>query len=221
MDRYSRRSFVRLGGAIALAAPLVAASTGCNLVAMGLYLVQGMNQPAKFDGLRGKRVAVVCRPISTLQYRNSTVHRELAKHVCVLLEKNVRKIKLIDQREIAEWTDENNWEDYAEIGKALGADMVLGLDLDDFSLYQGQTLYQGKASITVTVFDLKKDMKIPVFEESLPQTLYPPNSAIHAGDRPEAQFRRQFVGALAEQIGRYFYEHDPTVDFSSDSAAVK
>ena len=79
MDRFSRRSFVRLSGAIALAAPLVAASTGCNLVAMGLYLVQGMNQPAKFDGLRGKRVAVVCRPISTLQYRNSTVHRELGE----------------------------------------------------------------------------------------------------------------------------------------------
>lgn len=221
MDRFGRRNFLRLIGTIALLAPLVMASAGCNLVAMGLYLVQGMNQPAEFDRLRHKRVAVVCRPVTSLQYRNSTVHRELAKQVSILLDKNVHKIKLIDQREIAEWTDENNWEDYPEIGKALGADMVVGIDLDEFSLYQGQTLYQGKATISVTVYDMKSGSKDPVWEKSLPQMLYPPNSAIAAGDRPEAQFRRQFVGALADQIGRYFYEHDPTVDFSADSAAVK
>ena len=206
---------------VVLAAATLVPQAGCNAVAMGLYLVHGMNVEPEYDGLKHKRVAVVCRPVTSLQYRNSAVHNDLAKKVSQLLEKNVPKIKLVDQKEIAEWTDENNWEDYRDIGRALDADVVLGLDLDEFSLYKGQTLYQGKASINVAVYDMKKDSRDPVWEKSLPQTLYPPNSAIPAGEKPEAQFRRQFVEALAEQIARHFYEHDPTIDFSSDSTAVK
>ena len=31
--------------------------------------------------------------------------------------------------------------------RRLNADMVVGIDLEEFSLYQGQTLYQGKANV--------------------------------------------------------------------------
>ncbi len=62
-----------------------------------------------------------------------------------------------------EWADENNWDEYVEIGKALNADMVVGLDLEEFSLYQGQTLYQGKANIKIPVYDVAQG-KEPVFE---------------------------------------------------------
>jgi len=44
--------------------------------------------------------------------------------------------------------------------------------------------------------------------------------AIPAGEKPEAQFRRQFVGYLARQIAHYFYDHDSTVDFANDSTAL-
>jgi hypothetical protein len=194
-------------------------ASGCSMLATAMYFIEGTNTEAAFSGLKGKKVAVVCRPVSSLHFRDSSVSRDLAKQVGVTLEKHVSKITIVDQRDVFEWADENNWEEYVEIGKAVGADMVVALDLEEFSLYQGQTLYQGKANMKVLVYDVAAG-KQPVFERNLPQALYPPNSAIPAGEKPEAQFRRQFVNHLAQLIGRYFYDHDSTADFAGDSTAL-
>jgi len=217
MDRLSPKS--RCGWLLLVLAAVVVVSGGCNVLATAMYIISGANVSAEYKGLEGKKIAVVCRPITSLQYRNSSVARDLAKQVGLLLKKNVKRVEIIEQREIDQWSDENNWEEYVDIGKALNADVVVGLDLEQFSLYEGKTLYQGKANLTLLVFDVAKG-KEPVFEKPLPQTHYPPNSAIPAGDKPEAQFRRQFVGELAEQIARHFYDHDSYVDFASDSTAL-
>lgn len=194
-------------------------ASGCSLLPTMMYVVQGINTHAEFDGLRGKRVAVVCRPVSSLHFRDSSVSRDLAKYVGALLQKNVSKIQLIEQREVFEWADENNWEEYVELGKALNAEMVVGLDLEEFSLYEGQTLYQGKANLKIGVYEVAEG-KVPVKEWNLPQAVYPPNAAIPAGEKPEAEFRRQFVAQLAKQVAQYFYDHDATTDFASDSTAL-
>jgi hypothetical protein len=218
MDRLRNQS-VGLIVALAFAGILMTIATGCNVLATAMYVIQGANNPAEFDGLKGKRVAVICRPVTSLHYRDSSVSRDLAKQVSLLLQKHVNKISLIDQREVFEWADENNWEDYVDIGKALGADMVVGLDLEEFSLYQGQTLYQGKANLKIVVCEVAKG-KEPVFEQNIPQAIYPPNSAIPAGEKPEAQFRRKFVEYLGRQIAQHFYDHDATNDFANDSTAL-
>jgi hypothetical protein len=218
MDRLRTQPLCIILALIAVASGLTT-STGCSLVATAMYVIQGANTKADFDGLKGKRVAVVCRPITSLHFRDASVSRDLGKQVGILLEKNVDKIEIIDQREVFEWGDENDWEEYVEIGKALNADMVVGLDLEEFNLYQGQTLYQGKANMKMLVYEVAKGRE-PVFERNLPQSVYPPNAAIPAGEKPEAQFRRQFVGYLARQIAHYFYDHDSTVDFANDSTAL-
>jgi hypothetical protein len=199
--------------------PLLIA-TGCNLMATAMYVVSGQNTPAEFSGLKGKKVAVICRPVTSLHFRDSSVARDLAKQVSVLLERNVKNIKLIDQREVFEWADENSWDEYTEIGKALNADMVVGIDLEDFSLHHGQTLYQGKANIHLLVYDMSKSRE-PAFEKNLPQAVYPPTAPIPASDSQEAHFRRKFVAYLARQIAHHFYDHDSTVDFANDSTAVQ
>lgn len=218
MDRLRSQSVWILLALAAVGAGLTFAS-GCNLVATAMYVIEGTNTRADFNGLKGKRVAVICRPVSSLHFRDSSVSRDLAKQVGIMLEKHVAKVTLIDQRDVFEWADENSWEEYVDIGKALNADMVVGLDLEEFSLYQGQTLYQGKANLKIVVYDMAKG-KDPIFERNLPQAVYPPNAAIPAGEKPEPQFRRQFVNHLAHLIARYFYDHDATVDFANDSTAI-
>ncbi len=218
MDRPG--SFVSRRALAALACAALLLAAGCNVLATGMYVLTGNNTPADFSGLQGKRVAVVCRPVTALQYRNSTVSRDLAKQVGTLLEQYGAKISVINQREISEWADENNWEDFQEIGKAVGAEVVVGIDLEQFSLYQGQTLYQGKANVTVGVYEVKHGDKDAIFERSLPQMLYPPSGGIPASEKSEHQFRRQFISMLAERIARHFYDHDTSVDFASDSTAL-
>jgi hypothetical protein len=213
----ARREIVAILALMAVLSPVL----GCRQVMVtAMYLFKGTDVDPDFAGLKGKQVAVVCRPQVSLQYRNANASRELAQQITLLLQERVPKIKTIDQRKISKWADENTWEEYPEVGKAVKADMVVGIDLEGFSLYQGPTLYQGRASATVRVYDCRKGGKM-VFEKNLPQAIYPPNSAVSTSDRLEPEFRREFVLVLADQIARYFYAHDPYADVGRDAAALK
>ena len=215
MDRLNRRFAI----ATLLAAFTLPLATGCNLVATGMYVFTGNDTPAKFDGLAGKKVAIVCRPVTSLDFNNSSVATMLSQQLAARLQENVRNIKIVDHRQVNDWIDENTWEDYVDIGKALNADLVIGIDLEEFNLYQGQTLYQGRANIHFAVYDVTKG-KIHIWDEYMPQVVYPPTGGIPASERPEGEFRRKFVGTLSERIAQYFYPHDSTADFAADSTVL-
>lgn len=219
MNLFSTRRGILYLAVLALAA-LPAA--GCsNLLFTAVYLFKGTDVDPDFKDLKGKKVAVVCRPAESLMYSNSNVGRELALQVSNLLGEKVPKIKMIDQRKIAKWADENQWEEYVEVGKAVKADMVVAIDLENFSTLQGQTLYQGKANATVRVFDCKKSGNKEVFKKHLPQSVYPPNSSVPTSERTEQEFRHDFLVVLADQIGRHFYAHDPHADIGMDTQAMR
>ena len=218
MDRPSVR--YRMVLALALAAAAMPAIGCVSVLETAVFLIKGTDVDPDFAGLKGKKVAVVCRPLVTLQYNNANAARDLAQQVTLLLQQQVPKIQVIEQRKVAKWTDENTWEEYPEVGKALKADMVVGIDLESFSIFQGQTLYQGKANATVRVYDCKNGGKM-VFEKILPQSVYPPNSGVPTSDRLEAEFRREFVAVLADQIARHFYAHDPHADLAQDATALE
>jgi hypothetical protein len=193
---------------------------GCrSALTTAAYFFNGTDEEAEFKELKGKKVAVVCRPLVALQYRDSNAGRDLAQHITTLLQQQVPKIQAIDQRKIAKWTDENTWEEYAEVGKAMKADMVVGIDLESFSIFQGQTLYQGKADVTIRVFDCHHGNK-QVFDK-MTQCVYPPSAGIATSERTEAAFRHEFLLVLANQIARHFYSHDPHADFGQDAMALK
>ena len=218
MDRLSLR-YGYLAIVLALAAGIVS-SGGCQgLLTTVMYFTKGNNLPAEYDGLRGKKVVVVCRPLADLKYRDASVAKDLARQLGLLLHHNVRKIEVIDHRKVVQWTDENMWDEYVEIGEALEAEMVVGVDLRGFTIYQGQTLYQGKANVVLGVYDCVAGRQ-PVFEKELPQAVYPPNTGIPTSEKPEAEFRREFVRLLADQIGRHFYPHDPHADYALDATAL-
>jgi len=205
--------------ALALSAA-VAPATGCkSVLTTVMYLVKGTNIPAEFKELRGKRVAVVCQPLVALQYRNSTAAKDLGRQIASLLKQKVPKIEVIDQRKVDEWIDVHDWDDCREIGDALEADMVVSVEMEGFSIYQGQTLYRGKANVTLKVVDCANGGEV-VFERFPPQVVYPPNRDVPVQERQESQFRREFIGILADQIARYFYAHDAYQDFALDAASL-
>ena len=217
MDRCHRTLF-SARAILACGLAVIMCSGGCMQLAGLAYMIKGETVKAAFPGLKGKRVAVVCRAPATLQYRNATVARDIAKQVGMLLKKNVKEIDLVDPRDVAKWTDENDWNEYEEIGKALEVDLLVAIDLESFSLQEDQTLYQGRATINISVLDMAENGEA-VFERTLPQSLFPSNP-VPSIDRPEPEFRRQFVEVLATQIGRHFYDHDAFLDFALDSKAL-
>jgi len=191
-------------------------ATGCSAVAAAMYVVNGNDVPAAFDELKEKRVIVVCRPNALLQYSTATVAKDLARGISKRLRGEVRAIEVVPQEEVDAWLDENDWQEFSEVGKALDADMVVGVELNQFGLYQGQTLYQGRAVYSIRVFDLAEGGNELVYEQDPPEAVYPPNVAIPTSSKREPEFRREFVAELSEQIGRHFYAHDSRADFAKE-----
>jgi hypothetical protein len=192
---------------------------GCSMLPALAWVIHPEDVAAEYEGLNGKRVAVVCRATS-LEYAHPTVSRELAVRVAALLQTNCRKVEVVDERELADWVDNHGWHDYHEVGRALKADLVVGMDLERFELSRGSTLLQGQADVRLAVYDVKSNTRAWDPGRVL-SVKYPPNSPYAAADRQEDDFRRQFLGVLAERVARHFYDYDSRKDFAQDATVLK
>jgi hypothetical protein len=191
----------------ALAAALLSTQFGCvRLIQTVAYFVKGTNDPAEFSGLKDKKVAVVCRPLVELKYGTGTAANELATRVGQLLKQNVKRVKIVKQSEVNNWTDDNPDPELQDIGTGVRADVVLGIELEQFSLYQGQTLYQGKSQIKLTVCNVE-DGEI-LWEKPMRQIIWPTRGGRPTQDEPLQQFQREYIEVLATEIGNLFYPHD-------------
>jgi hypothetical protein len=194
---------------------------GCvSFLATAMYLATGNNTPAKYDGLKERRVAVVVRPYASLGMESATADRRLAEQISSRLREHVDDVDVIPQQDVQAWIDENSWDDYAQIGRALGAHAVVGVDLNHFHLYKGQTLYQGTAVYHIRVVDVAQGGAV-VYEAEPPQSIYPPNTGIPTSEMRAGEFQREYIGVLAEEIGSHFYPHDRHAGFAADSSAIR
>lgn len=221
MERSRKHSLaICCTAAILMATTLVVANGCAPLLATGIYFWQGGNVvPAECDALEDKRVVVVCRPPSSHEYRQAGASRKIAERVSELLVENVKNVDVVNPREVDNWVDERDWGDFRELAKAVDADMVLHIELDDFGLYEGKTLYRGRADVKITVYDMHEEKGKRVWSRELGEVLYPAHSGIPAQDKPVQYFEREFVSIIATQIAEHFYKHDPNSMFAIDATA--
>jgi hypothetical protein len=180
--------------------------------------VAGPNPSVEFPGLENKKVVVVCRSLARLPYHDAGTPREVALAVGRLLARYDPRIKVVDQQKVSAWTDEHAWGQFPEVGRALGAEVVLGIDLTGFELVAGTSLYRGRAALEVKVFDLSKaEGQEVVFARSLPQVAYPAGAAIPFSDSSEPEFRHRFVLVLADQVARPFFAPRQFSDINLDA----
>ena len=200
---------------LAIAALMLPVLGGCSTLLTVAYLVQPADVPAEFAGLKAKNVAIVCRPIIELEFTDAGSSRELASLVGGQIQQGVRRSKVIGQHEVARWIDENSWVDYETVGAALAVDHVVGIDLEEFRFHEGSTLYRGRASVHVKVYDVAE--KKLVFERRIDDFAFPANSAIPATDRSEAEFRSMFLEMLSLRISRLFHAYESRDVFAEDN----
>lgn len=218
-ERYSGSQFASF---IVFGLLVVSCSTGClaRFAANMIHAAHGNLVDARCNALEEKKVAVVCvsatdafgpRPISAI----------IAEKVGRQLRANVKEIEVVDQQEIEDWIDKNDWNeiDFPEIGKDLGVDRVLAIDLNSFGLYEGKTMYKGRADVSLVVYDIPSGKEIFSYIPS--QIQFPRNTGTHTTDLSENEFRRRFVNILSGRIARHFYAYDATEDFAQDSSIVQ
>ena len=217
------RSHARFAGtncilSLLLMAGVLISASGCPaLMATGIYIWEGGNMvPADCDALKGHRVVVLCKPPASNEYRHAGASRNISKLVSERLVKHIKDIDVVNPREVDKWVDESDWGDFRELAQAVHADTVVHIELENFDLYKGKTLYQGRADVTVSVYDVKNKNRL-VWDRHLGELLYPTNSGIPAQDKPVQQFEREFVEIVAERVAMNFYRHDPNESFAMDA----
>jgi hypothetical protein len=196
---------------------LATALSGCSAFSTVGYWLYGNTNPPKFDGLKGKRVAVVCLDADSLKGPGSEADR-VARAVATTIGYNVTDIKLVRPNEIADWLDNNSQDitDYKDIGRGVKADMVVGIDLESFTIHEGQTLLKGRASVSTRVYDMQRGGEV-VYESPSHEISWPENGARHVTEN-EANFRTAFIHTLSHRIARDFYPYDKVEDFGADAA---
>ena len=203
---------------LAFALPILLVSLpGCGPIATLAWLIHGPEMiPAEFDGLKGKRVAVVCLDANSLSGPGGEADA-VAKAVALTLQKHVPDIKMVRQSEVADWLDRQGDDvtDFRDVGRGVKADMVVGIDLLSFTLHEGQTLLKGRSKVGVKVYDMAKGGE-PVYESAPKEIAWPENGARHVTEN-EAQFRTNFTYMLADRIARDFYAVELMENFSEDA----
>jgi hypothetical protein len=200
-------------------AALLILAPGCGVLATVAYLVKGNpTVPAKFSGLKGKRVAVVCLDAHSLGGPGGEADA-VGKAVALTLAANVPDIKVVRQSEVADWIDSHSGEltDYRDIGRGVKSDFVVGIDLHSFNLHEGQTLLKGRARVGIKVYDMTKGNGELAYEASPKEIAWPENGARHVTEN-EANFRAIFIHTLAQKIARDFYNYEQLEDFGGDAA---
>lgn len=181
------------------------------------YLIAGGRQQkvkAEFEGLEGKNVAVVVYCDQRTQYEYADLNLTLSSAVGGKLAKNVSKIKLVPASKIVRYQDEHiYWDqmDKTELGKALGADMVVFVPLEEFGTRQPDSsyLYRGRATCEMSVYDVSKpprDSRVHKFEKV--RVLYPENEPAGMVNENDRQIRTATEELLATRLAWKFYDHE-------------
>jgi hypothetical protein len=203
-----------------LLAVVVVPQTGCvGFAANLIYMIKGNNVEARCTALEGKRVAVVCVSGPGAGPREES--EKLAWAVGALLKQNVKKIDLVRPEEVADWRDQNNWDqiDYKSIGRGVKADMVVAIDLSTFSIHDDKTLLRGRAKVKTTVYNLtdksKKGDSI-AWAEDQKEFVFPQNGGQQVTEN-EVNFQRIYLSMLAKDIAKNFYDYPKIDDVAQDS----
>ena len=209
-----RRAFLRNGLLIGMTSiiPIIA---GCKVIQTIGAMAGMMDEPPKHDMLsKGKkRVAVVPRSALSNSFELQNAPREIARHVNVLLDTNVRNnnLNIVEQSKVEAWLDNvnNDFYSFLAVGRdrSIEADIVIGFDITEFRIRnpQNPSLFQGRCEVQVTAIETATSKELA--KETL-TIIEPPNTPIHGNPRLEPQFRASFVAVVAQQIAALFHHHD-------------
>jgi hypothetical protein len=218
MATYGRRAILGAGCLIA------AMATGCNMMALPFFLIPSLSdEKPKCDLVskdKDKEVKVVILASMGLETHPDLVRfdtdlsRLLAHTLQEAYKARKEKVTIVSNSRVEKYKDDHpNWQALSdiEIGKHFHADYVIVLEIGSLSIYEkgsSNTLYQGRAGISVKVVDLNaNDDNRVKFEEEYRCEFPRGGRPVPAGDNDLAQFKRRFLNVAARELSWNFVAH--------------
>jgi hypothetical protein len=168
--------------------------------------------PPEFNRLEGKKVLLFVWAPPDVLWDYPKVRLDLAAYVGGNLDKNVKKITVIDPLHVEQYLEQggSNEADPVEVGKHFHADMVVHLSVFQFSMRDpGMAhFYRGRISSSVVVYDLTRANepaeRVPLKDV---RVTYPEEKAGYPNVRPE-QIRQATYDAFSVEVGKKFHEFE-------------
>ncbi len=190
--------------------------TGCNQFILLSYLLTGPPSiEPDFDATtrksmtsHGVTVAIVCYAPTEVKWDTAEIDQQIAKHVAFRL--HSKKIKTVAPDAVQAWLDEHSdWDEPEEIGRALGVNYVIYIDVERFSLFEENSanLRRGRTEGLVKVFEMNEQGNGDMIYSKEIVSVYPTQIARDATLTSYDGFKREYLSRLSEEIGRLFYEY--------------
>lgn len=211
---------------VALSSATLLGVTGCaGMFMMPYYLIYGTDSPAIHQNevkeiKKESKIVVICRSNLNL-FGSANPNADLATGITYVVSNNLKdkkkkKLEWIPFTKVEEMFDEDefNATSFEKMGAKLGADYVIGVEIDSFETRHSTQFYQGSAKVLVRLIDVEKQETM--FRESLPQFTYPP-TPVPTSDYDEIDFQRLFIVKLSKLIATQFCPYDPHEQYAQDS----
>lgn len=183
-----------------------------------MNLIYGPEHPAKCGDLKKKRVAILVNADVT-SFSSKSVDQVLERYISMNLVTKGKDldIKVISTSEVERWRDNHPSDNsnLQSLGEAVDADFVLNVQMEDYDIRLGKTLFKGHCDYHIVLHDVKND-KV-AFYETKEEHAFPANGGRDAIGTTEKQFQSQYLLILADEISRNFYPSDPNEQVALDS----
>lgn len=201
------------------------ACMACNPVLLPFFLMGGMDPQFEpefklvgEDKKKPVKLVVLCStPAAELRPELIGADKELAAVFSRKLQegfnRNKQHIIIASPNKVQKYKDEHPlWATLSleEIGKQLDTDLIIDLEINHLSLYENgsqNTLFRGKAAISVTVADMRRPGENPVFTKEYVLEYPTSQGPLLASDTNPQKFRRDFLNRIAMELTWYFVTH--------------
>ncbi|MBX3419892.1 MAG: hypothetical protein KF851_20020 [Pirellulaceae bacterium] len=193
-------------------------SSGCILSQL-IYVIKGHKTKAEFQGLANKKVAVLC--MSEAQgFGHDSLTTTISKTVGLKIQQSVKKVQVVPHSRVEDWLDNNDWnrKDMVRFGKGVGAEKVVTIEIGNYSIHEGSTLYKGRSTVRVRVYDIADDGNVE-FEKGPSEYIFPTTGrpAIQTNDR---NFEAIYLAKLTENISNHFCDYDALDRVAEDASLM-
>ena len=195
----------------------LATTTGCiQEMAQLLYVIKGHKMDPAFPGLEGKKVAVVCNS-DAAAFGPDALSVTIAKHIGIALVTSEDEITLAAPAKVADYIDTNGWneEKAGELGEAVGADYVIVIDVEEYSIHEGATLYKGRSDWTASAYNVANGGQI-AFSNG-PNHFAFPETGRPSLQTSERVFESFYLGRLCDRISKQFVTYDKMDSYADEA----
>jgi hypothetical protein len=178
------------------------------------------------DRRKTVKVVILVKP----SIKTFLAYRPLGREVAEMLSKamqndfkrNKEKVAVVKTSDVEDYkADHPDWRspDLSIIGKGLGADYVIEVEINQFSLYEpgsNNTLYRGRCDISIVVHQMRNSFEGPKWNGEYSTEFPRARGPIDVSNGSVTEFRQKFLLVITRELSWRFTAHPFEDDYKLD-----